>query len=69
MLLLSKANVERVHKAKTVRRTITYSYWCITNLVTLGFPPLSSIKYDIEHLVMLGLFLAAPMSAMFNKSR
>ena len=39
---------------RTVRRTTTYSYCCITNLFTLACPPLSSIKYDTEHLVMLG---------------
>ena len=52
--MLRKASTERVHKAATVRKTTTYSYYCITNLFTLACPPLSSIKYDTEHLMMLG---------------
>ena len=52
--MLWKASAERVHKAATVRRRTIYLYCCITNLFTLACPPLSSIAYNTEHLVMLG---------------
>ena len=48
-----------MHKAAKVRRTTTYSNCCVTNLFTLACPPLSSIKYDTEHLMMLGSSLGA----------
>ena len=52
--MLRKASTEREHKAAMVRNTTTYSYWCITNLFTLDCPSLSLMKYDTEHLMMLG---------------
>ena len=55
--MLRKASTERVHKAATVRKITTLSYCCTANLFTLDCPPLSSIKYDKEHLMMLGSFL------------
>ena len=52
--MIRKASVARVHKPATGRGTTTESYCCTTNLITLACLPLSSIKYDTEHLMMLG---------------
>ena len=54
LFLLRKASTERLHKAAAARKTTTYSYFYITNSFTVACPPLSSIKYNAEHLKVLG---------------
>ena len=60
-IMLRKVSMEGVRKAATVRKTTTYLYCCITNPFTLAYPPLSSIKYDTKHLMMLGSSWLLPM--------
>ena len=67
--MLRKASTERVYKAATVRKTTTYSCFCITNLFTPACPPLSLTKYDTEHLMMLGFSWLLPKQAVRDKSR
>ena len=66
--MLRKASTERVYKAATVRKTGTYSCCCITNLFAPACPPLSLIKYDTEHLMMLGSSWVLPKQALRDKS-